>query len=68
MNNQQLKCFQEVSNDIEEKLREQGYMSTDLVIVAYFIMQNNIAKAKDLTSLNDKIDLLMKEVEDIINR
>lgn len=66
MNKYQKEAFKNVAEDIEYKLREEGYMSLDILSVAYFLLENNIEKSEKLVSSEDNISDLLNRAENIL--
>lgn len=69
MNQYQKEGYKEEALAIEEKLKDQGYLPSDIVAVAYMILKNNIdsadkfeRKASELTNLIDNTESLLKDL------
>ena len=67
MNEQQLNCFENVANEIQSKMREEGYLSADIVAVAYFMLKNNIEDMEKLIQLDNKFFNLLNKAENLLN-
>lgn len=66
MDETKINAFKNEAEKLEEKLRGNGYLSTDIVTLAYFLIENNIEKAELLEEKNDGLNDLINKVENLL--
>ncbi|MFJ8528509.1 hypothetical protein [Bacillus sp. NPDC094106] len=59
MNEYQEKAYKNDAKKIQGEMREMGYMSFDIVAVAYFLLKANIDKAEKQMSVENKLQEMM---------
>lgn len=66
MNEFQIDAYKNDAEKIENEMRNIGYLPTDIMAVAYFLLQNNIDKAEKVTEIDKNLNDILKRVEKII--
>lgn len=61
MNQLQRQGYKSTAEKLANELRAEGYLSTDIVAVAYHLLESNLDKA-------EKMEAKTKEVTDLINK
>lgn len=61
MNQLQRQGYKSTAEKLANELRAEGYLSTDIVAVAYHLLEGNLDKA-------EKMEAKTKEVTDLINK
>jgi cupin superfamily acireductone dioxygenase involved in methionine salvage len=61
LNEDQKGAFRQDAAEIEKEKREQGYLSLDLVAIGYYLIQNNIDKAKSLDNIDQMLTKFLDE-------
>lgn len=61
MNQLQRQGYKSTAEKLANELRAEGYLSTDIVAVAYHLLEGNLDKA-------EKMESKTKEVTDLINK
>lgn len=66
MNEYQEQGYKNDAEKIEHEMREMGYMSSDIVVVAYFLLKNNIDKAEGQINVENKLQKMMQKAEKLL--
>ncbi|HDR7922292.1 hypothetical protein P7D15_01380 [Bacillus cereus] len=66
MNEYQQQGYKNHAEKIEHEMREMGYMSSDIVVVAYFLLKNNIDKAEGQINVENKLQEMMQRAEKLL--
>lgn len=67
MDKQQLKAFRYDSHEKQNEMRRNGYMSSDIVAIAYFMIKDNIEDAEKLIKLDSDFLSLIERAEKILS-
>lgn len=66
MNEYQEQGYKNDAQKIEHEMREMGYMSSDIVVVAYFLLKNNIEKAEGQMNVENKLQEMIRRAEELL--
>ncbi|HHT7008717.1 TPA: hypothetical protein ACTZ3A_001256 [Bacillus cereus] len=66
MNEYQEQGYKNDAEKIEHEMREMGHMSSDIVVVAYFLLKNNIDKAEGQMNVENKLQEMMRRAEELL--
>ncbi|MDX5853537.1 hypothetical protein SIM22_05240 [Bacillus cereus group sp. BfR-BA-01363] len=66
MNEYQKQGYKNDAEKIEHEMREMGYMSSDIVVVAYFLLKNNIDKAEGQMNVENKLQEMIRRAEELL--
>lgn len=68
MSDQQKQAFAHDAKEREDKMREEGYMSSDIVLVAYYMLKNNIDQAEKMEGLSNDLSELLEKTEKLLEK
>jgi len=66
MNEYQEQGYKNDAEKIEHEMREMGYMSSDIVVVAYLLLKNNIEKAEGQMNVDNKLQEMIRRAEELL--
>lgn len=66
MNEYQEQGYKNDAKKIEHEMREMGYMSSDIVVVAYFLLKNNIDNAEGQMDVENKLQEMMQRAKGLL--
>ncbi|HFJ9376698.1 TPA: hypothetical protein ACGW65_000950 [Bacillus paranthracis] len=66
MNEYQEQGYKNDAEKIEHEMREMGCMSSDIVVVAYLLLKNNIEKAEGQMNVDNKLQEMIRRAEELL--